>query len=327
MSKRLILSILITAGIVFLLLLQISLRDLYTLLTTIDPFWLALGSIAYFLVNLFRALRFRWLIHSKGVPLSDLFRITSFYHLSLMVLPSKLGELSYPYLLNKITGRNITEGLASLVVSRAYDFFIILLILLFISIGHQTLFRVSPFFLIPVVIFLIFLIVFAFFYMGRLLKWFSNVLGKIFNRPGARNARFFSWIQRKIDEVAEDFDSILARKTYVPVAVTSVASWAMIFSTFYCYMRGFGIDVSSAKLILGSTIAIIANALPISGIGNWGTLEAGWAAGFLMVGLSKEKAIATGFGIHILIFVVCALISLFCWVTLKKQKNPSPASS
>jgi uncharacterized protein (TIRG00374 family) len=327
LSKRFILSILITAGIVFILLLQISLKDLYTLLRTIDPFWLALGSIAYLLANLFRALRFRLLIHSKGVPLSDLFRITSFYHLSLMVLPSKLGELSYPYLLNRISGRNVTEGLASLVVSRVYDFFIILLILLSVSIGYETLFKVNPFFLIPGVIFLILLIVFVFFYMGRLLKFFSNIVGKISNRARSRNASFVSWIQRKMDEMAEDFDSIKARKTYLPVTLTSLASWAMIFSTFYAYMKGFGIDVSSTKLILGSTIGVIGNALPVSGIGNWGTLEAGWAAGFLMVGLSKEQAITTGFGIHILIFVVCALISFFCWVTLKKRKNPSPTAS
>ena len=127
--------------------------------------------------------------------------------------------------------------------------------------------------------------------------------------------------------MAEDFDSIQARKTSLPVTLTSLASWVMIFSTFYAYMKGFGIDVSSTKLILGSTIAVIGNALPVSGIGNWGTLEAGWAAGFLMVGLSKEKAIATGFGIHILIFVVCTLISFLCWVTLKKRKNPSPTAS
>jgi uncharacterized membrane protein YbhN (UPF0104 family) len=77
-------------------------------------------------------------------------------------------------------------------------------------------------------------------------------------------------------------------------------------------------------MVFGSTVAVIGNALPISGIGNWGTLEAGWAVGFLMVGLSKEKAIATGFGIHIIIFIVCAVISFFCWGTFKKRKNPSP---
>ncbi len=113
-------------------------------------------------------------------------------------------------------------------------------------------------------------------------------------------------------------------RTYLPVSLTSLASWAMIFWTFIAFLRGFGVDLSFLKMVFGSTVAVIANALPISGIGNWGTLEAGWAAGFLMVGLSKEKAIATGFGFHILIFILCGVISLFCWVTLKKQKSPSP---
>ncbi len=323
--KRIFISILITAVIVLILLTQISLHEFYKLLRDIDPLWLAMGSIAYLLASLFRALRFKWLIHSGDLPFSDLFRITSFYHLSLMVLPSKLGELSYPYLLKKISGRNVTEGLACLVVSRLYDFFIILLVLLFVAIGYQTLFKLSPFFLIPFIILLSLVIVFAFLYMNRILKWLANLLGRI--SAGSKRAGFVLRIQRKIEEMAGDFNSILARKNYLPVGWTSLASWAMIFSTFYAYMKGFGVEISSPKLILGSTIAVIANGLPVSGIGNWGTLEVGWAAGFLMVGVSKEKAIASGFGIHILIFVVCAVISLFCWVTLRKQKNPSPAAS
>jgi hypothetical protein len=43
-----------------------------------------------------------------------------------------------------------------------------------------------------------------------------------------------------------------------------------------------------------------------------------------MAGLSKEEAIATGFGVHILIFIACGVISFFCWVTFRKQKNPPP---
>jgi uncharacterized protein (TIRG00374 family) len=326
LSKRLILSTLITIGIIFFLLLQISIKDLYILLKTTDPFWAALGSITFSLAILFRALRFKWLTYSKGIPLSNLFRITAFYHLSLMVLPSKLGEFSYPYFLNKISGMNVTEGLASLIASRVYDFFIIMMILLFMTIEFQGLFKVNPFLLIPFITFLTGFIIFAFFYMSSFLSWFSNILGKISNWTGSRNVRFVLWIQRKMSEMAEDFYAIKARKTYFPVSLTSLASWVMIFLTFYAYMKGFGIEISFTKMILGSTVGVIANALPISAIGNWGTLEAGWAAGFLMVGLSKEKAIATGFGVHIIIFIVCAIISFFCWVTFKKQKSPSPTA-
>jgi uncharacterized membrane protein YbhN (UPF0104 family) len=116
--------------------------------------------------------------------------------------------------------------------------------------------------------------------------------------------------------MAEDFYAIKARKTYFPVTIASLASWIMIFWMFYAFLRGFGIDISFLKGVFGSTIAVIANALPISGIGNWGTLEAGWAAGFLIVGLSKEKAIATGFVVHILIFIICAILGILCWFSL-----------
>lgn len=324
MSKRFILSIIITAIIFLVLFSQISLKDLYALLTTADPIWAALGTTGYILALFFRALRFKWLIHSKGVSLSDLFRMTAFYHLSLMVLPSKLGELSYPYFLNKISGINVTEGLASLIASRVYDFFIVLVVLLFVSIGFQGLFKVNLFLLIPLITFLIAFIIFTLYYMSNFLRWLSNGLKKISGRTGSRNVRFVQWIQTKMNEMAEDFYAIKARRTYLPVSLTSLASWFVIFWMFYAYMRGFGIEIPFTGMIFGSVVAVIANALPISGIGNWGTLEAGWTAGFLMVGLSKEKAIATGFGVHIFIFIACAIISLFCWAALKKQKNPSP---
>lgn len=326
MSKRLIFSVLITVVIIVILLLQISLKDLYTLLTTIDPFWAALGSIAYFFATLFRALRFKWLIYSKSIPFSDLFRITAFYHLSLMVLPSKLGELSYPYLLKKKSRMNVTEGLASLIISRVYDFVIILAVLLFVSIGFQGFFRFNSSLVILLVTLLIGFLIIALFYMGTFLRWLSYGLGRIPNRTGLRNARFVQWIQKKMSDMAEDFYAIHGRRTHFHASLASLASWAMIFCTFYAYMRGFGVDIPFGRMIFGSTIGVVANALPISGIGNWGTLEAGWAAGFLMVGLSKEKAIATGFGVHITIFIVCAIISFFCWATDKKQKNPSPAA-
>jgi uncharacterized membrane protein YbhN (UPF0104 family) len=94
----------------------------------------------------------------------------------------------------------------------------------------------------------------------------------------------------------------------------------------YVLLRGFGIETSFIKVVSGSSVGIMASVLPISGVGNWGTLEAGWAAGFLIAGLNKEKVIALGFGVHILIFIACAIISFFCWATLEKKNNPSPTA-
>ena len=319
MSKRLIFSILITALIIFILLSQISLKDLYTLLTTIDPIWSSFGAAGYILALLFRALRFKWLIHSKDVSLAELFRITVFHNLSIMVLPSKLGELSYPYFLNKITGMSMTEGLASLIASRIYDFFIVLMIFLFVSIGSQSFFDINPFLIILFTALLLVLMFLAFFYMGNLLKWFSNISGRIAKWKKSKDIKSFLWIERKMNEIAEDFYAIKARKAYLPVGLITFLSWIMVYWMCYAFLKGFGIDISFLLVVFGSSVGLMVSTLPISGLGNWGTLEAGWAVGFLMAGLSKEKAIATGFGVHILVFIICVITSLYCWVSLKKQ--------
>lgn len=283
-----------------------------------DPLWASLGCAGYFLAILFRALRYKWLIYSKDISLNELFRISVFYNLSLMVLPSKLGELSYPYFLNKISGVNLTEGLASLIASRVYDFFAILVIFLFASIGFQSIFRVNILFIILLSILLIGLVLLVFFHMNRFLRFTSRVIEKLSRRLRKEKSKPFQWVQRKIHETAEDFYAIKARKTYLPVALTSLFSWIMVFLTFYAFVRGFRISIPFLNVVFGSTIALLTNALPIGSLGNWGTLEVGWAAGFLMIGLPKGKAIASGFGVHILIFVICAVFGFISWVTLKK---------
>lgn len=321
--KRFFFPLLITVGIIFILFTQISIQDLYRLLKNTDPVWAVFGSIAYLLAIFLRALRFRWLIHSRKILLSELFHITVFYHLSLMVLPSKLGELSYPYFLNRLSGLGMTEGLASLIASRVYDFFIILIIFLFAIIGFQGLLQVNLSLTIFLFILLIVAVLFAFSYMNAILGWVSMLIGKMSERATLKNSKTLHWVQKKIHEMSEDFYAIKARKTYISVSLASLGSWMMIFFVFYAFMRGFGVEVSHMEVVFGSTIAVIANALPISAVGNWGTLEAGWAAGFLIVGLPKEEAIATGFGVHILIFLICGIMALICWVflNLSRQKQ------
>jgi uncharacterized protein (TIRG00374 family) len=203
-----------------------------------------------------------------------------------------------------------------LISSRVYDFFIILVLFLFAVIGYQGFQQINFLFTILSGLIVILLVLLAFFHMSNFLKWSSSLIGKIGNQFDLKESKALHWIQRKMNEMAEDFYAIRAKKTYHSVSLVSLGSWIAIFFVFYALMRGFGIEVSFLKVLFGSTIAVIANALPVSGIGNWGTLEAGWAAGFLIVGLSKEKAIATGFGVHILIFLVCALTALCCWASL-----------
>jgi hypothetical protein len=213
----------------------------------------------------------------------------------------------------------MTEGLASLIASRIYDFFTILIIFFIAFVGFQSAFQVDPLLMILLIVFLIGLTFLAFFYMSDLLKLFSRMLGRVFGRTGLSRRKSFQWALDKIHAMAEDFDAIQARRTYLSVTLASLSSWVFSYWMFYAFLRGFGIFTPVMKMVFASTIAIIVNVLPVSGLGNWGTLEAGWAAGFMLVGLSKVEAIATGFGVHILLFMTGVVMSLFCWVTLRKN--------
>ena len=323
--KRLLLSILITAVIIIFLLAQISLKELYRLLISVNPLWSLLGAVCYVAAVLFRGLRYRWLIHSRDVSLPQLFRIAMLHNLSITVLPSKLGELVYPYLLNRYCGISMTEGFASLIAARVYDLFIMLGFFLVTSMGSQSVFKVNLLWILLTAAVLIVVMLLAFLHLADLFRCFSNGLRKISDRVGSRATRPLQWAQQKLHQISADFDAIHTRKAYLPVTAFSALSWFMVFLMFYAFLKGFGVSVPFVKVIFGSTMALLVSTLPISGLGNWGTLEAGWTAGFLLIGLSKTEAIATGFGAHILVLIVNAVMGVFCWMTLKQESPLPPA--
>jgi len=81
-----------------------------------------------------------------------------------------------------------------------------------------------------------------------------------------------------------------------------------------------GLDLMMWVVILGSTFSIISTLLPIQGIGGFGTSEIAWALAFITLGLSKEVAISSGFGIHILIVVYFLILGSFGIFIIKLNK-------
>lgn len=316
--KRLFFSICITLAIIIIFFTQISLKDIFNIFIGLDPLWALLGAGFYIISTYFRALRFRWLIYSKEIPIQELFKVSIFYNLSIMILPSKLGELSFPYFLKKISGRSITEGLATLITSRVYDFFILIILLLLSSIGFINYLEVSSYWILFLLLILTLLTVILFLYINYILKLISNLLRFFSYKKVLSNWKLLKWIQRKINEIAEDFYAIKAKRKIFPVVLSSLISWIMIFFTFYAFIRGFGIKLPFLSIAFSSTLAIITSAIPISTFGNWGMLELGWTAGFLMAGLSKEDAIASGFGVHIILFLICLILACIFWFNLKR---------
>ncbi len=131
-----------------------------------------------------------------------------------------------------------------------------------------------------------------------------------------------------MDKAAGAIDSFAAvsYRQLVKITLLTLVQWLLTFGAFFAIMRAFYMPVSLAQTTLGSTASVVTGFLPIGGIGSFGTLEAGWALGFVLVGLDQTRAITSGFGVSFSTFSYVALLGLLGWIGLwmirKKETLP-----
>jgi len=122
----------LTIILVALLLTQVSSDTIISIISHINPVYLLAGFMLYASSYFFRAWRFHLLLN-REVSIKDLFNIVCVHNATNNLLPARTGELSYIYLLKKINNKTVGDGIATLVVSRIFDF-IALIILFFFAI-------------------------------------------------------------------------------------------------------------------------------------------------------------------------------------------------
>ena len=296
-------AVVITISLGAILFSQIKIADIVVTLASFDPVYLIIGFAFYACSYFFRAMRFHILLIRK-VRLRDLFNIVCVHNMLNNILPARTGELSYIYLLKKSHNKKAGEGIATLFVARVFDFITIsLLFLVSVFMMHdlpemviKTVWAIALF-LSSTTIFLI-----ALLYFGNT---FLNLVKRFFERFNWDKKYFADFLLRKGEETVDSFEKINAngKNTIIDLILTSLGIWLFLYSLNYIFVRGMDINLSYFEVIFASSFAVFTTILPIQGIGGFGTLECGWTAGFIAVGLTKEVAISSGFGFHILLWI------------------------
>jgi hypothetical protein len=81
-----------------------------------------------------------------------------------------------------------------------------------------------------------------------------------------------------------------------------LAKYSALFLLLYALLRSHGFSLESlsfSKTILGITGAELTSALPIKGIGGFGTWESAWALTLMLMGFEKRIAILSS-GVHLI---------------------------
>lgn len=304
--KKLI-PLLITVALIIILFSQISLENFLNTISGISPFWVLVGLLCYSISYLFRAIRFRMLLGNK-IALKEMYPLVCLHYLANNILPARLGELSYIYLVKKLHRIPAAEGIASLTIARVFDLIALSSLFLLSATFVEDIPAViaNSFMVMGVAMLLLVVSLILIIYSGQR---FVDLLERIFNVLGIKKSRKIEFILTKSRETVDSFHVIKSKKVILYTLVNSFAIWFFLYMMNLSLLRGMGLNLSLALVILGSTFALLVSIVPVPSVANIGIYESAWALAFISLGMGKEIAIASGFAVHIIILLYVALLS------------------
>ena len=304
-----ILAVVVTVGLLTILFSQINLSDIIATLTSIDPVYILMGFILYLCSYFFKTLRFYILLNNK-VSIKHLFSIVCIHNMANNILPARTGEISYVYLSNKLHNIPLGEGVASLIVARVFDFATISFLFFLSTMLIRDLPEVvSRIIWIPAVL-LVFVLLF-FFAIAFFVEYSLETIRRVADRINALQFSLVQYLLRNVDETLQSYKSMKSKRLFGGVFVASIMIWCFQYSMLYILANAMNIHLAFWCMIFALTFAFFTTVLPIQTIGGFGTIEGGWALGFMIMGISKEMAISSGFGFHAILLGFALVIGAF----------------
>lgn len=264
---------------------------------------LGLSSGLYALTLAVRAWRFSWLfgrIAKTKVSFFTAFDLVALNNVLNHLLPLRAGEIAFLTLARRQLGVGVTESTLMLFVARLGDLAGLLL-------GMAVVIWWIPKAPLQVRGILLGLALLATFTLWRVDV--AVAVGRYF--VAKLSALMPAFVRKKLVGVLEKLDRVSPllgdRSLFTKNLALSATIWGVNTVFFFVVMRILALDVNFAQVFIGGSGAALLPSLPINAFGTLGTLEAGWAAGFVLVGVPKDPATASGFILHGVILLMSGL--------------------
>lgn len=328
-----ILSALVSVGLLWLLLSNVKTEDIVRTLSRIFVpallVYMALALIAAWL----RAWRYKLLLRPQPISWPNMFLVTFIRNSLIDLLPARIGSLSYIYVLNKRLGFSFETATSSFILAFVLDFLTLgpFLIVSVLAVGLGANSLSTPLFLLVAAAFflLVFLVYWQLVPAARfVLAVFRRILriGKLEERTASRTA------VQKFESTIQSLEAVRRQGQAVPIFILSLfirlAKYISIYALFFGLLRSQGLslgDLSFWTFILGLSGAELTSALPIKGLAGFGTWESAWALTFKLMNFDPRLAVISGIGVHLLSNVFeyslgLASILILAWPYLRKKR-------
>ncbi|HNE69041.1 MAG TPA: lysylphosphatidylglycerol synthase transmembrane domain-containing protein [Anaerolineales bacterium] len=263
--------------------------------------WLGMAFLAYLLNIFLRALRFTNLIYSRPVKWIELVPVSALHNILMYLMPAKTGDVAYIFLAKDRLDLSLTEGTATLLAARYYDFSVVGLVLaILLPFSKKDM---------PVWIFESSVI----FCLLILLGTIGILLFLRFSKPATDNQpvgekTLITRIRAAWTKFIAGLREIQNHGAHGRVALLTAGIWLCVYSNFYFATRSMGLPVAFYHIAIISIVMIPLTLLPLQGFANIGTHEVGWTSVLVAFGYPYKTALAIAAGSH-LVLLFSVLIS------------------
>lgn len=308
-------AVIITFFFVYFIVTKLDPEDFKTLFSNIDIKLLLLAFLIYFIGYIVRSLRILILLKiNPGQFLNMLFIVSRFYFLN-KILPLKIGELTLVYFLKNEQNISYSRGFGAFLYLRILDLLAVpLFFVIAFVINYSLFFDLKNLYILLIFLISLILLVLAFVYLGRILLIIKRFFNWLSVKMKFSNKNFYIKFAEKYDVFTRETNEFIKLKNNLYMAGLTILSRLSILLVMFMIFIGFGIKLTFSSFIIGSTLAALAESIPVSGIGSFGTFEAGWTLGFMLMGYESKISFVSGFGVNIIVFIFTAamlVISFF----------------
>jgi uncharacterized protein (TIRG00374 family) len=317
----------ISVLLVWFLLREITLDDVRSVISNVQPLYIILGFGIYIIIYIFRALRFHFLLNKK-IGFKDLFIIVCIHNMINKILPARTGELSYIYLLKRYN-IPLEERIVTLAFARLFDFIFIALFFLLATFFLKDLpmVLVAVFWIIAICFLLLIILLISLLYYG---DSFKKAIDKFAIKLRMDRFKTTKRILDVIGDTIMSFKVIKSRKIIVKTGILTALIWIVFFFIYFILTKAFQIELEFFEIIAIVSFMALLPLLPIYAFGGFGTTEITITILLMSFGVVESLAIVASFGIHViglLLTIILGLIGSFKWGLNIKPKSRDEENS
>ncbi|WP_319543130.1 lysylphosphatidylglycerol synthase transmembrane domain-containing protein [uncultured Pseudodesulfovibrio sp.] len=282
---------------------------------SVDGSWLAGAVVSMILLQCLSGYRLYCLLLPQPQPvrhpLANSIRVMFLFQALLKLLPFRLGEAAYFWLMQRQLGTPFKDNLGVYLRFRIWDFRIIAMCFLLFGgllLRHRVPWGDAAFLVVGV--FGVALFVISSF---RLVRFGEFVFRKLHGM-----IPFFQWtegVAKTLAESAYSLEHVKNMRGSIMTGVQSALVWGMYFAVFYCLFKCVGIPIEWPVAVLVSSGSILIGILPIQTLGGIGLMEMGQASLLVLAGLSPSIAAGKSLTVGALFFGLCVVVPAGLYAT------------